>query len=57
MFWTEDVTVRRALGQSLSGSVAARRLGAVAAAARLIYQRLTKNIVSPVPRWRSRLAY
>jgi ketosteroid isomerase-like protein len=45
-FWTDDVTVRRALGQPLSGREAARKaLEAPAApAARLIYQRLTKGV-------------
>ncbi len=50
MFWTEDVTVRRALGQSLSGSAAARKAldPPSPPAVHLIYQRLTKDIeVSP----------
>jgi ketosteroid isomerase-like protein len=45
-FWTEDVTVRRALGQALSGRDAAR-LALVpppAPATHLIYQRLTKDV-------------
>jgi ketosteroid isomerase-like protein len=49
-FWTEDVTVRRALGQPLSGRDAARKAlePPPAPASRLIYQRLTKEIeVSP----------
>jgi len=45
-FWTEDVTVRRALGQPLSGREAARKAlePPPAPAARLIYQRLTKEV-------------
>src|SRR4051812_43573810 len=49
-FWTEDVTVRRALGQPLSGRDAARLAlqPAAAPAPHLIYQRLTTEIeVSP----------
>jgi ketosteroid isomerase-like protein len=49
-FWTEDVTVRRALGQPLSGREAARKAlePPPDAATRLIYQRLTKDVeVSP----------
>jgi ketosteroid isomerase-like protein len=49
-FWTEDVTVRRALGQSLSGREAARKAlePPASAASPLIYQRLTKDVeVSP----------
>jgi ketosteroid isomerase-like protein len=49
-FWTEDVTVRRALGQPLSGRDAARQalVPPPAPAAHLIYQRLTKEVdVSP----------
>src|SRR5229473_512442 len=49
-FWTEDVTVRRALGQPLSGREAARKAlePPPAPAAHLIYQRLTKDVeVSP----------
>ena len=49
-FWTEDVTVRRALGQPLSGREAARKAlePAASPAARLVYQRLTKDVeVSP----------
>jgi ketosteroid isomerase-like protein len=51
-FWTEDVTVRRALGQPLSGREAARKAlePPPAPAARLIYQRLTKD-VEVSPRW------
>jgi ketosteroid isomerase-like protein len=45
-FWTDDVTVRRALGQALAGRSAARQaLEAPAAPAlRLVYQRLTKDV-------------
>ena len=45
-FWTEDVTVRRALGQPLSGREAARKAleAPPAPAARLIYQRLMKDV-------------
>ena len=45
-FWTEDVTVRRALGQPLSGKDAARKAveTAPAPAAHLVYQRLTKDV-------------
>ena len=45
-FWTEDVTVRRALGQPLSGREAARKAlePPAAGAAQLVYQRLTKQI-------------
>ena len=45
-FWTEDVTVRRALGQPLSGREAARKAlePAPEPAARLIYQRLTNDV-------------
>ncbi len=45
-FWTDDVTVRRALGQALSGREAARKAldPPPAPAARLIYQRLTKDV-------------
>ena len=49
-FWTEDVTVRRALGQPLSGRDAARQALEPPAAPgmRLVYQRLTKDVrVSP----------
>lgn len=49
-FWTEDVTVRRALGQPLAGPAAAQRALEPPAppAPRLVYQRLTKDIeVSP----------
>jgi ketosteroid isomerase-like protein len=49
-FWTEDVTVRRALGQPLSGRDAARKALETPPepATRLIYQRLTKDVeVSP----------
>ena len=45
-FWTEDVTVRRALGQPLSGRDAARKAlePPAAPASHLIYQRLTKEV-------------
>ena len=45
-FWTEDVTVRRALGQSLSGRDAARKAlePPPAPAVHLIYQRITKDV-------------
>jgi ketosteroid isomerase-like protein len=45
-FWTDDVTVRRALGQPLSGREAARKAlePPPAPAARLIYQRLTRDV-------------
>jgi ketosteroid isomerase-like protein len=49
-FWTEDVTVRRALGQPVAGRAAARQAleGPAPPAPRLVYQRLTKDIeVSP----------
>jgi ketosteroid isomerase-like protein len=45
-FWTEDVTVRRALGQPMSGRAEVRR--AFEPPAPLVYQRLTKDVeVSP----------
>jgi ketosteroid isomerase-like protein len=45
-FWTEDVTVRRALGQALNGRDAARKAleAPPEPATRLIYQRLTKDV-------------
>lgn len=45
-FWTDDVTVRRALGQPLSGRDEARKALAPppAPAQRLIYQRLTRDV-------------
>ena len=45
-FWTEDITVRRALGQSLNGRVAARQALEPPATPgqRVIYQRLTKQV-------------
>jgi ketosteroid isomerase-like protein len=45
-FWTEDVTVRRALGQPLSGRDAARQAlqPPPAPAAHLIYRRLTQDV-------------
>lgn len=49
-FWTEDVTIRRALGQPLSGREAARQAlePPPSPATRLVYQRLTKDVdVSP----------
>jgi ketosteroid isomerase-like protein len=51
-FWTEDVTVRRALGQPLSGREAARHALEPPAppSATLIYQRLTKQ-VEVSPKW------
>jgi ketosteroid isomerase-like protein len=51
-FWTDDVTVRRALGQPLSGREAARKAlePPPAPASRLIYQRLTKE-VEVSPKW------
>jgi len=51
-FWTEDVSVRRALGQPLSGREAARKAlePPPAPASRLIYQRLTRD-VEVSPKW------
>lgn len=51
-FWTDDVTVRRALGQPLSGREAARNAlePPAAPAAHLIYQRLAKE-VEVSPKW------
>jgi ketosteroid isomerase-like protein len=49
-FWTDDVTVRRALGQPLSGRAAAIEALQPAGppASRLVYQRLTREVdVSP----------
>jgi ketosteroid isomerase-like protein len=49
-FWTEDVTVRRALGERLSGRAAAQEALQPTGppASRLVYQRLTREIdVSP----------
>ena len=45
-FWTEDVTVRRALGQPLSGKDAARKAlePPAAPASHLIYQRITTDV-------------
>ena len=45
-FWTEDVTVRRALGQPLSGRAAGLEALKPAGppASRLVYQRLTREI-------------
>jgi ketosteroid isomerase-like protein/chorismate-pyruvate lyase len=49
-FWTDDVTVRRALGQALSGRAAAREALEPAAppAPRIVYQRLTRDVDSSV---------
>jgi uncharacterized protein (TIGR02246 family) len=51
-FWTEDVTVRRALGQPLAGRTAARQALEPPATPgpRLVYQRLTKD-VEVSPKW------
>ena len=51
-FWTEDVTVRRALGQAMNGRAEARKALEPPAppALRLIYQRLTKD-VDVSPKW------
>ena len=51
-FWTDDVTVRRALGQPLNGREAARMAlePPPAPASRLVYQRLTKE-VEVSPKW------
>ena len=49
-FWTEDVTVRRALGERLSGRAAAQEALQPTGppASRIVYQRLTREIdVSP----------
>jgi ketosteroid isomerase-like protein len=45
-FWTEDVTVRRALGQALTGRAAARQAlePAGGSGSRIIYQRFTKDV-------------
>lgn len=45
-FWTEDVTVRRALGQPLGGREAARKAlePPPAPALHLIYQRITRDV-------------
>jgi len=45
-FWTEDVTVRRALGSPLAGRDAARKAlePPPAPAAHLVYQRITKDV-------------
>jgi ketosteroid isomerase-like protein len=45
-FWTDDVTVRRALGQPLTGRAEARRALEPAAppAPRIVYQRLTRDV-------------
>ena len=45
-FWTEDVTVRRALGQPVSGRAAAREALAppAAPAPHVVYQRLTQQV-------------
>jgi ketosteroid isomerase-like protein len=51
-FWTEDVTVRRALGQAVSGRDAARQAlePPAAPALHLVYQRNTKD-VEVSPKW------
>jgi ketosteroid isomerase-like protein len=51
-FWTEDVSVRSALGQPLTGREAARQalVPPPAPATHLIYQRLTKD-VEVSPKW------
>jgi len=51
-FWTDDVTVRRALGQSVSGRAAARQAlePAAPAAPRIVYQRLTTDVEAS-PQW------
>src|SRR3954470_24861514 len=51
-FWTDDITVRRALGQPLSGREAARKAlePPPLPASHLIYQRLTKD-VEVSPKW------
>ena len=51
-FWTEDVTVRRALGQALNGRAAARQAlePPSTPGSRLVYQRLTKD-VEVSPKW------
>ena len=45
-FWTDDVTVRRALGQAVNGREAARKAlePPSAPAIRLLYQRLTQDV-------------
>jgi ketosteroid isomerase-like protein/chorismate-pyruvate lyase len=45
-FWTDDVTVRRALGQPLSGRAEARRAlePPPSPAPRIVYQRLTRDV-------------
>jgi ketosteroid isomerase-like protein len=45
-FWTEDVTVRRALGQPLAGRTAVRQAleSPATPGSRLVYQRLTKDV-------------
>jgi len=49
-FWTDDVTVRRALGQPVSGRAEARRALEPSAppASRIVYQRLTRNVAVSV---------
>jgi len=51
-FWTEDVTVRRALGQPMSGRDEARQafVPPPPPASPLVYQRLTKD-VEVSPKW------
>jgi ketosteroid isomerase-like protein len=50
-FWTDDVTVRRALGQPLSGRAEARRALEPAAppAPQIVYQRLTREVAISAP--------
>ena len=43
-FWTDDVTVRRALGAPLDGKQAARQALVAPRGTRLVYQRLTKDV-------------
>jgi uncharacterized protein (TIGR02246 family) len=45
-FWTEDVTVRRALGQALNGRTAARQAleAPTSGGARIIYERFTQEV-------------
>src|ERR1700752_1661828 len=45
-FWTDDVTVRRALGHPLDGQAAARQALDLPASpdARIVYQRLTREV-------------
>ncbi len=45
-YWTDDVTIRRALGQSVEGTIAARKIfePAGAAAAHLVYRRSAVDV-------------